>query len=142
MSKLRVIILEAEGDEACREILANLPRQLAMMDSAPPPVPAVEGHDDPPVQSVKRLPATPHVVPPRALPAANTILPPLAKTRNTNGPNWRLYPVRVAHTRKPACKLCNKPIEIGEAFRDGGMPVNQAHEECLTSSPRLKPGDS
>ncbi|MGH3848328.1 MAG: hypothetical protein ACRDRT_01220 [Pseudonocardiaceae bacterium] len=48
-------------------------------------------------------------------------------------PRWDLYPMRTAQKRFPACRLCDRPIEPAQPYRDGGMDLLRAHDTCVVS---------
>ena len=126
--KLRVLIMEAEGTEAIKELLAILPMQFT------PPEPVMPSVVPPRIASppAKQLSVAKREKP-KALPAkaATVRSEPTAHANGTRGPNWSLYPIRVAQSRKPSCRLCPRAIEIGEEFRDGGLESLRAHVECV-----------
>jgi len=44
--------------------------------------------------------------------------------------DWKKYPVRVAESMSHRCRICDKPIEVGEQYRDGGQCFRRAHLDC------------
>lgn len=121
MSKLRVLIIEAGGEQAVRELLSILPLQFSA-NGAEVPVAA------PPVQETHRAVAPPLSKQiPTAKPENSTATP--ARKRGPT-PNYSMYPMRTATTRHPSCALCPRAIEIGEQYNDGGAPSYRVHIAC------------
>lgn len=120
--KLRVLILEAEGAEAIKELLSIVPLQFTSHGAEVPTVPM---RDAPPPP--KQIPTAK----PEKSTGAHAAQPAIAPVRKRGPtPNYSMYPLRTATARHPSCVLCPRPIEVGEQYHDGGAPSYRVHIAC------------